>query len=86
MGIKVDVTDVLQIVTKMVFWMQMINVLIQNGDKVNATGCPADTDGDGVLDADDKCPGVIGDASNYGCPLQKKNSKKIQFATRRDQF
>ena len=38
---------------------------------VNADGCPADSDGDGVLDQVDKCPGtprgVKVDAN--GCPL-----------------
>ena len=30
----------------------------------------ADTDGDGVLDKDDKCPDVKGTAANNGCPEQ----------------
>jgi hypothetical protein len=36
--------------------------------KENA-GCPfPDTDGDGVLDKDDKCPEVKGTVANNGCP------------------
>jgi hypothetical protein len=34
-----------------------------------ATVPPPDTDGDGVLDADDSCPNDSGPASNSGCPL-----------------
>jgi outer membrane protein OmpA-like peptidoglycan-associated protein len=38
------------------------------GPKENA-GCPwPDTDGDGVLDKDDKCPEVKGTVANKGCP------------------
>jgi outer membrane protein OmpA-like peptidoglycan-associated protein len=32
---------------------------------------PADRDGDGVLDPDDKCPDVPGPKENAGCPLSK---------------
>ncbi|MGB3085828.1 MAG: OmpA family protein, partial [Saprospiraceae bacterium] len=35
-------------------------------------GCP-DTDKDGVVDIDDKCPKVAGPASNFGCPPDKDN-------------
>ena len=37
------------------------------GTKANK-GCP-DSDGDGVVDKDDKCPTESGPASNNGCPL-----------------
>ena len=30
-------------------------------------GCP-DADGDGVVDKDDKCPSVVGESANAGCP------------------
>jgi outer membrane protein OmpA-like peptidoglycan-associated protein len=51
-------------------------------------GCPADTEGDGVLDADDKCPGVIGDISNLrmSCLQKKEIPKRLQFATRKISF
>jgi OmpA-OmpF porin, OOP family len=50
-------------------------------------GCAADTDGDGVLDADDRCPGVIGEVSNNGCPVAKKETpKRLLFAKRRISF
>ncbi|PHX93091.1 MAG: hypothetical protein CK532_00045 [Flavobacteriales bacterium] len=35
---------------------------------VDSVGCPADSDGDGVLDADDKCPDTKGSAAYKGCP------------------
>jgi hypothetical protein len=35
---------------------------------VDSVGCPADTDKDGILDADDKCPDVAGPAEFKGCP------------------
>jgi hypothetical protein len=36
-------------------------------------GCPwPDTDGDGVLDKDDKCPEVKGTVANKGCPEYQK--------------
>lgn len=35
---------------------------------VDSVGCPADTDKDGILDADDKCPDVAGPAQFKGCP------------------
>ncbi|OJJ18565.1 hypothetical protein BKI52_23425 [marine bacterium AO1-C] len=34
-----------------------------------------DSDGDGVLDAQDNCPNVAGPASNNGCPLDKPDLK-----------
>ncbi len=38
------------------------------GCPVDAKGCPLDSDGDGVIDCEDKCPQVQGPASNNGCP------------------
>jgi outer membrane protein OmpA-like peptidoglycan-associated protein len=38
------------------------------GCPVDANGCPLDSDGDGVIDCEDKCPSVAGPASNNGCP------------------
>lgn len=38
------------------------------GCPVDANGCPLDSDGDGVIDCQDKCPSVAGPASNNGCP------------------
>lgn len=38
------------------------------GVKVDATGCPLDTDKDGVLNDVDRCPDVAGPASLGGCP------------------
>ena len=35
---------------------------------VDSVGCPADTDKDGILDADDKCPDVAGPLQFNGCP------------------
>lgn len=39
--------------------------------------CTADTDGDGVLDTDDKCPSEAGDASNDGCPTLSDDEKTV---------
>ncbi len=36
-----------------------------------------DRDGDGVADADDKCPDLKGDPANYGCPKIKEKSRKV---------
>lgn len=38
------------------------------GCPVDANGCPLDSDGDGVIDCEDKCPTEVGPASNNGCP------------------
>jgi len=37
-------------------------------DFVDSTGCPVDTDGDGILDGDDKCRLIPGLAAFTGCP------------------
>ena len=35
-------------------------------------GCPySDTDGDGVVDKEDRCPLTPGDPANFGCPVLK---------------
>ena len=47
----------------------MTNVLVLPDQEEN-NGCPwPDTDGDGVLDKDDKCIDTPGPADNDGCPL-----------------
>jgi outer membrane protein OmpA-like peptidoglycan-associated protein len=55
------------------------------------SGCPADSDGDAINDADDACPGVAGPPSGsprrHGCPKARieageiKISEQVQFAT-----
>jgi len=64
------------------------------GDKANK-GCPwPDTDGDKVLDKDDKCPTVAGTVANNGCPevsdetMKKLNdyAKTILFDTAKSSF
>ena len=42
--------------------------LPQYRDHVDSLGCPVDTDGDGILDGDDKCPDVKGSSEFKGCP------------------
>ncbi|MBU1240407.1 hypothetical protein KKF84_07670 [Myxococcota bacterium] len=32
----------------------------------------ADSDGDGVLDHEDRCPKLAGDAKNHGCPVSPR--------------
>ena len=51
--------------------MKYKNQNIQAGLKVRLFGkkVEADSDGDGVIDAKDKCPGVIGLARYEGCPI-----------------
>ncbi len=39
-----------------------------------AGSTPPDTDGDGVLDADDACPGTFGDPDRQGCPVGDANT------------
>lgn len=38
------------------------------GCPVDANGCPLDSDGDGVIDCEDKCPNEKGTKENNGCP------------------
>jgi OmpA-OmpF porin, OOP family len=38
------------------------------GCPVDANGCPLDSDGDGVIDCEDKCPKEAGSKENNGCP------------------
>ena len=38
------------------------------GCPVDATGCPLDSDGDGIIDCEDKCPNEKGSKENNGCP------------------
>ena len=38
------------------------------GCPVDANGCPLDSDGDGVIDCEDKCPKEAGTKENNGCP------------------
>lgn len=38
------------------------------GCPVDATGCPLDSDGDGIIDCEDKCPKEAGSKENNGCP------------------
>jgi outer membrane protein OmpA-like peptidoglycan-associated protein len=47
------------------------------GVQVNETGCPIDTDKDGVPDYQDKCPDVPGIAANNGCPEVKQEVKQL---------
>jgi hypothetical protein len=37
-----------------------------------------DTDGDGVLDKDDKCPQVRGTVANQGCPSFRRSNENIK--------
>jgi outer membrane protein OmpA-like peptidoglycan-associated protein len=37
-------------------------------NNVDSVGCPMDSDGDGLLDADDACPNLPGPAEYKGCP------------------
>ena len=47
------------------------------------TGCPADTDKDGVLNNVDRCPNTPGPATNNGCPeIKEEVKKRLNFATR----
>lgn len=40
----------------------------KSGTQVDATGCPLDSDKDGVMNDTDRCPDVAGPASLKGCP------------------
>ncbi|MEZ4986990.1 MAG: OmpA family protein [Saprospiraceae bacterium] len=49
-------------------------------------GCP-DTDGDGVVDADDRCPEEAGPTTNKGCPEIEEEAKEVlNLAMRAVQF
>ena len=52
------------------------NMLIQNG-KEDFLNNDYDTDGDGVMDAEDECPYVKGNRYGNGCPEEHLNSTKI---------
>jgi heat shock protein HslJ len=39
---------------------------------IDEHGCPRDTDGDGLPDCDDDCPGRAGDRANNGCPVEEQ--------------
>ncbi|MDR1416626.1 MAG: OmpA family protein [Prevotellaceae bacterium] len=45
--------------------------------KVDAKGCPTDTDGDGIADYEDNCPTIVGVVGNYGCPEIEAAAKQI---------
>jgi outer membrane protein OmpA-like peptidoglycan-associated protein len=38
------------------------------GCPVDVNGCPLDSDGDGIIDCEDKCPNEKGSKENNGCP------------------
>ena len=45
--------------------------------KTDSTGCPKDTDGDGIPDYLDTCPDEAGVESNNGCPEVKEEVKTV---------
>jgi OOP family OmpA-OmpF porin len=49
------------------------------GYKVDANGCPFDTDKDGVINEEDDCPTVAGTKENKGCPV-----KEVTVETKKD--
>ena len=50
-------------------------------------GCPADSDGDGIIDSKDRCPTTKGEGTVNGCPVVKADVKKrLNFAARGIQF
>jgi outer membrane protein OmpA-like peptidoglycan-associated protein len=55
------------------------NSTIQAGLKLKLFGklIPADSDGDGIIDKDDKCPTVVGLARYQGCPIPDTDSDGI---------
>jgi outer membrane protein OmpA-like peptidoglycan-associated protein len=55
------------------------NSNIQVGLKLKLFGklIPADSDGDGIIDKDDKCPAVVGLARYQGCPIPDTDSDGI---------
>ena len=53
------------------------------GRKVDETGCPADSDNDGVIDELDRCPTTPGNGTANGCPeVREEVKKRLNFATR----
>jgi outer membrane protein OmpA-like peptidoglycan-associated protein len=59
--------------------MKFKNEVIQAGVKIKLFGkkVPADSDGDGVADPNDKCPSVIGVARYEGCPIPDSDNDGI---------
>jgi outer membrane protein OmpA-like peptidoglycan-associated protein len=49
---------------------------VRHPSVVQAFAPCSDRDGDGVCDADDRCPDVAGPADNFGCPVYKKLTVK----------
>ncbi|MDR1372603.1 MAG: OmpA family protein [Dysgonamonadaceae bacterium] len=47
------------------------------GVQVDASGCPVDTDGDGIPDHLDRCPKLPGIPANNGCPEIKEEVKTL---------
>ncbi|MBO9573714.1 MAG: OmpA family protein [Chitinophagaceae bacterium] len=44
-------------------------------------GCP-DSDNDGIIDSEDKCPTIAGSRENNGCPaIPKFNAANVQFVS-----
>jgi len=46
------------------------------GWKVDVSGCPIDTDKDGLFNEEDDCPTVAGSKDNKGCPVKEPEKKK----------
>jgi outer membrane protein OmpA-like peptidoglycan-associated protein len=44
---------------------------------IDATGCPLDSDNDGVFDYEDVCPNEAGVKANNGCPEVKEAVKQL---------
>jgi outer membrane protein OmpA-like peptidoglycan-associated protein len=59
--------------------MKFKNEVIQAGIKVKLFGkkVPADSDGDGIADKNDKCPSVVGLARYEGCPIPDSDNDGI---------
>ncbi|HCY40073.1 MAG TPA: hypothetical protein DHV48_01745 [Prolixibacteraceae bacterium] len=48
------------------------------GWKVDASGCPIDTDKDGLFDEEDDCPTVAGPKDNKGCPVKELTAEELE--------
>ncbi len=48
------------------------------GWKVDASGCPIDTDKDGLFDNEDDCPTVAGPKDNKGCPVKELTAEELE--------